>query len=94
MLKGDAIKFPTTPKERQEGTYFKLVIPQFLVILTTILALAYAITNFYMGNSGNYTISGLVTNLFWGLNNIFALSGIIKAAFWKPEETADAEVAV
>jgi len=94
VLKGDAIKFPTTPKERQEGTYFKLVIPQFLVILTTIVALAYAITNFYMGNTGNYTISGLVTNLFWGLNNIFALSGIIRAAFWKPEETADAEIAV
>lgn len=86
VLKGEAIKFPTTPKDRQEGNHFKLVIPQFSVIMITALALIYATINFTTGNSGNYTINGLVTNLFWGLNNVIALSGIVKAAFWKPEE--------
>lgn len=85
VLKGETIKFPTTPKDRQEGNFFHVVIPQFLVIVLTVLGMAWATFDYLNGNAGNYTLSGLVTNGFWCLNNIAAMSGLVMAAFWKPQ---------
>ncbi|MBU0498472.1 MAG: cellulose synthase catalytic subunit [Gammaproteobacteria bacterium] len=86
VLKGEKIKFPTTPKDRQTGNFFNIVIPQVSVIVLTVISLTWAWANYYfMGNQGNYSMAGLVTNLFWGLNNIIAMSGLVFAAFWKPE---------
>ena len=82
VLRGKQIKFPITPKERQEGNYFHLVIPQFLVVLLTIIAITYASYGYYHGEFES--LEGLVTNLFWGFNNIAAMSGLLLAAFWKP----------
>ncbi|MEM6795466.1 MAG: glycosyltransferase, partial [Acidobacteriota bacterium] len=41
-LRGKPIKFPTTPKNRQEGTFFHLVVPQAAVIALTLVGLVYA----------------------------------------------------
>ncbi|WP_410217682.1 glycosyltransferase [Paracoccus sp. (in: a-proteobacteria)] len=85
VVKGEKIKFPVTPKERQTGTFQQLVIPQIAVVVLTVAALVFALAAYLMG-SDNYTAGGLVANAFWGANNILAMSGIIRAAFWRPEE--------
>lgn len=87
VMKGEQIKFPTTPKDRQEGNFFHHVIPQFLVIVLTAVGFAYATTQYYLGHDEN--LNGLITNAFWGLNNIAAMWGMVMAAFWKPAEEAE-----
>lgn len=84
VLRGEKIKFPVTPKDRQEGNFFHLVIPQFLVILLTILGIIYSFIKYYMNIETN--LSGIISNSLWGINNIFCLIGIVNSAFWKPEE--------
>lgn len=84
VIRKKKIKFPTTPKDRQEGNFFHLVLPQFLVIVLTIGSLCYATYGYYHGTFNN--LSGLLINTFWGLNNVIAMSGIVLAAFWQPEK--------
>ncbi|HXH41694.1 MAG TPA: cellulose synthase catalytic subunit [Thermoanaerobaculia bacterium] len=84
VLRGKQIKFPTTPKERQEGTFGRLVLPQMIVIALTILGLAYYAVLLATGVATD--VAAFVSNAFWGLNNVIALSGIVSAAFWKPVE--------
>ncbi|MEZ5451654.1 MAG: cellulose synthase catalytic subunit [Thiothrix sp.] len=86
VLKGEKIKFPVTPKDRQEGNFFHLVLPQFAVIVLTVVGVAYASVQYFALGNNDYSLGGILVNIFWGLNNIFALSGIVLAAFWKPEE--------
>lgn len=86
VLKGEKIKFPVTPKDRQEGNFFHLIWPQFAVIVLTLLGVLYASVQYFVLNNHDYSLGGILVNVFWGLNNIFALSGIVLAAFWQPEE--------
>ncbi|NOT85163.1 MAG: glycosyltransferase [Methylococcaceae bacterium] len=86
ILRNKQIKFPTTPKERQEGNFFHLVVPQFMVIVLTFAGLGYAGYGYYQGSFNN--LNGLLTNTFWCINNIVAMSGLVLSAFWKPDETA------
>ena len=83
VLLGQKIKFPITPKDRQEGNFFHIVVPQFTVIALTVLGLVYAWVK-YLYFNGQYNIDGLIVNTFWGANNIVALSGIVFASFWNP----------
>ena len=83
VFRGEKISFPTTPKERQEGTFFKHVIPQFVVMLVTGVAILYGWIGYQFGWHTN--LSGVITNTFWGINNIIAMSGMVLAAFWKPD---------
>ena len=85
VLKGETIKFPVTPKDRQEGNFFHLVLPQFSIIVLTILGVLYALFQYCWMDNTDYALGGILVNIFWGLNNIFALSGIVMAAFWQPE---------
>ncbi len=92
VLKGEKISFPVTPKDRQEGSFLHLVIPQLSIILLTVLGISYAWWQYSMGQV-SYSIDGVLLNTFWGLNNILAMSGIIAAALWKPDnETIRNEV--
>jgi cellulose synthase (UDP-forming) len=86
ILRRKQIKFPTTPKDRQEGNFFHLVIPQFAVIVLTVGSLMYATYGYYHGSFNN--LNGLLTNTFWGINNVFAMSGLVMSAFWKPDDMA------
>lgn len=83
VLKGKEIKFPVTPKERQEGNFFYLVLPQFTVSLLTLLGITYAWARLFLG-SETHTCGGVIINTFWGAYNITALSILIRSAFWKP----------
>jgi cellulose synthase (UDP-forming) len=85
VMRGQKIKFPITPKDRQEGNFFHIVIPQFTVIVLTIVGLMFAWISFLFFNS-HHNLDGLIVNTFWGLNNIVALSGIVFASFWNPIE--------
>jgi cellulose synthase (UDP-forming) len=85
VMRGQKIKFPITPKDRQEGNFFHIVIPQFTVIMLTIVGLIFAWVSFLFFHS-HHNLDGLIVNTFWGLNNIVALSGIVFASFWNPIE--------
>ena len=85
VLKGEKIKFPVTPKDRQEGNFVHLIVPQIAVIVLTIVGILYAFVQYYVNVDHTYSLGGILINLFWGLNNIFALGGIVFAAFWQPD---------
>lgn len=84
VLKGEKISFPVTPKDRQEGNFLHLAIPQTVIIVLTIIGILYAWAQYQLENPA-YGINGVLLNTFWGINNILALSSIIFAALWKPE---------
>lgn len=83
VIKGEKIKFPVTPKERQEGNFFYLVLPQVIVSCLTLVGIIYSWTMFLSG-LGSHTCGGVIINTFWGTYNMIALSTLIRAAFWKP----------
>lgn len=85
VLKGEKIKFPVTPKDRQEGNFIHLVWPQLAIIVLTLVGIVYASVQYFALHNMDYSLGGVLINLFWGLNNVLALSGIVMAAFWKPE---------
>lgn len=84
VLRGKKISFHVTPKDRQEGNFLYLVIPQLTVIVLTILGLIYAGVMLWIGKASNY--GGFIINLFWGTVNVSAMSGLVAAALWKPKE--------
>ncbi|WYD79265.1 MAG: glycosyltransferase [Candidatus Electrothrix gigas] len=84
VLKGKKIKFPVTPKERQEGNFFYLILPQFTISVLTLIGIVYAWA-ILLGGAKSHTFGGVIINTFWGTYNIIALSTLIRAAFWKPQ---------
>lgn len=84
VIRGEEIKFPTTPKERQDGTYGHLVIPQMMIAGLTVLGVGYCGTRAYLGLHTD--MSALLSNTFWGLSNALMMMGIISAAFWRPSD--------
>ncbi len=83
VLRSQKIKFPTTPKERQDGTFLFLVRPQLAVMILTAIAIVYGFFSWLQ--SGSYSdLSAYIANVFWGLNNILSLGVIVTAALWKP----------
>jgi cellulose synthase (UDP-forming) len=92
VLKGEKITFPVTPKDRQEGNFAHLVIPQILIVVFTLIG--FIVAGYRVGVLGNIEESpALIVNIFWGLNNIFAMMPMIRSAFWKPEDEFNAEPA-
>jgi cellulose synthase (UDP-forming) len=84
VLRGEKIKFPVTPKERANGTFGRLVIPQIAVIALTLLGIVYATARMAVtGDHGD--VNALIANIFWGLNNCIAVSVLVRAAFWRPD---------
>ncbi|WP_321822208.1 MULTISPECIES: cellulose synthase catalytic subunit [unclassified Burkholderia] len=89
VLSGETIKFPVTPKDRQEGNFVRLVIPQIAVAALTAFALAWAALRWASG--ANVDPAAIVVNLLWGGNNILAMMPVVFAAFWRPPEEAPDE---
>ena len=87
VLRNQQIKFPVTPKERQDGNFRHLVWPQIAIMALTVLGLAWA-TLAWRLDIGSYTLGGLIANGLWGLNNILAMSIMVRAALWQPEHQA------
>ena len=91
VLQGEKIKFPTTPKERQVGSFFHHVYPQTAIATLTAAGMLVATILYLTGVRGN--LSGLLTNVFWGFSNIGAMLGMILAAFWRPDAETGSEPA-
>jgi len=83
VSRGEEIKFPATPKDRQEGNFVKLTIPQIAVVVISLAGMIYAIARYLTG--GDYQLTGILANSFWSLNNISCMVPYILTAFWKPE---------
>ncbi|MCI1209800.1 MAG: glycosyltransferase [Treponema sp.] len=79
--------FTVTPKTRQSGTYFRLVIPQFVLAVLTAAAIIFYIL--YWLISGRGSLIGFGVNAFWGIYNIALLSGIIHASFYDPDKNKE-----
>jgi cellulose synthase (UDP-forming) len=92
VLKGEKIKFPVTPKERQEGNFLELVIPQISVVALTVVGIVYGSFRVF-GLNETDKLQSLVVNAAWGLNNILVMLPMIRAALWRPrdEEESNAE---
>lgn len=91
VLRGRKISFPTTPKERQSGTFFKMIIPQFTVFVLSLFSMCFAWVGYSTGAYGSYSFGGLVLNSFWIINNMMAMWGMIAAAFWSPPTDKEQE---
>lgn len=86
VLKGEQIKFPTTPKERQAGTFPELVRPQAAVIVLTIAGIVVHAAGLFLGVFSN--LQGFIVNVLWAGNNVLAMSRIVRAAYWRPKGEA------
>lgn len=84
VLRGKPISFPVTPKFRQEANYLKIVWPQITMILLTISALTWGLTQYYSGDT-RFSLGGILANGFWAVSNICALFLIVRASYWRPE---------
>nr|WP_246473063.1 cellulose synthase catalytic subunit [Pelagibacterium limicola] len=83
VVTGRPIAFKVTPKQRQQGRFYRLVWPQIAVMGLTLGAIAYALS-LHLAGSDQYSLTGLVANIFWGFHNCMALAGIVYAAGWQP----------
>jgi cellulose synthase (UDP-forming) len=92
VLRGRRIKFHVTPKERQEGNFLHLVVPQLAVIALTLAGLGYAGWRVFLGGHP-HELPNLVVNAAWGLNNVVAMLPLVRAALWRPDEGAAAPAA-
>ncbi|ABV85626.1 glycosyltransferase [Shewanella pealeana] len=84
VLRGKKISFPTTPKNRQQGRFLHLVIPQMAVLALSLASMGFAWYAYSTHAFGNYSLGGLILNSFWAINNMMAMWGMIAAAYWSP----------
>lgn len=94
VLKGEKIQFHVTPKERQEGNFLHLVMPQIAIVALTLLGIVYSAWRVFLQGQVQ-DMPMFIVNLFWGTNNIFCMLPMIRAALWTPadEEQPDKEPA-
>jgi cellulose synthase (UDP-forming) len=88
VLRGQKIKFHVTPKERQEGNFLHLVIPQLAIVVLTIAGLIYAAWRVSVQGAA-HELPNLVVNVAWGLNNVLAMLPLVRAALWQPDTESD-----
>jgi cellulose synthase (UDP-forming) len=92
VIKGEKVKFPVTPKARQEGNFLHLVIPQIAIVVLTLLgALVSAWRVFMQGHLDELPV--FIVNVFWGLNNICCMLPMIRSAMWTPDDEVQADSA-
>ena len=91
VLRGKKIAFPVTPKDRQVGTYGRLVRWQIAVIVLTVASLAWGWFAYGQGQYG-YGLGAMLANTLWGLTNAGSMLPIIRAAFWQPDAEFESEI--
>jgi cellulose synthase (UDP-forming) len=87
VMRGEKVKFPVTPKSRQEGNFLHLVYPQLAIVVLTLLGMVVA--GFRVAVLGRVDeMPILIVNVFWGINNIACMLPMIRAALWHPDDDA------
>ncbi|MBN3926424.1 glycosyltransferase [Nostoc sp. NMS4] len=84
VLTGQKLSFQVTPKQRQSGIYLRLVWPQLLVFILTILGILWSLYRFAIGQLNNPDVHLL--NSAWAIYNLFLLWAIIRASVWQPSK--------
>ncbi|MBW4614424.1 MAG: glycosyltransferase [Desmonostoc vinosum HA7617-LM4] len=82
VFSGRSIKFQVTPKQRQSGIYFRLIVPQLIVFVLTITGILWTLIRLATGNLNEPWVHLL--NSAWAIYNLSLLWAIIHAAIWQP----------
>lgn len=88
---GKKISFPVTPKDRQIGSYPRLVRWQIAFMAATAIALMWGWFCYSQAVAG-YTFGAMLANTLWGVSNILSLLPIVRAAFWQPDSDFEAAI--
>ncbi len=87
---GRKLSFIVTPKTRQEGTYFRLVRPQLIMMLVLFVAVIFGLTRLTLGLTDQAL--PIVINIYWAVYNLIGLSVILGAARYHPVTSGQAEL--
>ncbi|RCJ36521.1 cellulose synthase [Nostoc minutum NIES-26] len=82
VFTGQKLNFQVTPKQRQSGIYLRLVWPQVVIFILTILGILWSLYRFAIGQL-NYPEVHLL-NGAWAIYNLLLLWAIIRASVWQP----------
>ncbi|MFN6528985.1 glycosyltransferase [Nostoc sp. ChiSLP03a] len=82
VFTGQKLNFQVTPKQRQSGIYLRLVWPQLVVFILTILGMLWSLSQFAIGHLNNPDVHLL--NGAWAIYNLLLLWAIIRASVWQP----------
>ncbi|MEH2198036.1 glycosyltransferase [Nostoc sp.] len=82
VFTGQKLNFQVTPKQRQSGIYLRLVWPQLVIFILTILGILWSLYRFAIGHLNNPWVHLL--NGGWAIYNLLLLSVIIRASVWQP----------
>jgi cellulose synthase (UDP-forming) len=88
---GKKISFPVTPKERQGGSFPRLVRWQIALVVFTLAGLIWGWSAFAADRPG-YTLGAMIANTLWGLSNVLSMLPMIRAAFWQPHPVYEAPI--
>jgi cellulose synthase (UDP-forming) len=88
---GKKISFPVTPKERQGGSFPRLVRWQIVLVVFTLAGLIWGWSAFAADRPG-YTLGAMIANTLWGLSNVLSMLPMIRAAFWQPHPVYEAPI--
>ncbi len=88
---GKKISFPVTPKDRQVGSFPRLVRWQIALVVFTLAGLVWGWSAYASGRPG-YTLGAMIANTLWGMSNALAMMPMIRAAFWQPDPTYEAPI--
>ncbi|OYD92590.1 cellulose synthase [Nostoc sp. 'Peltigera membranacea cyanobiont' 210A] len=87
VLTGQKLNFQVTPKQRQSGIYLRLVWPQLVVFILTILGILWSLYKFAIGHLNNPDVHLL--NGAWAIYNLLLLWAIIRASVWQPPKKVE-----
>ncbi|MBE9001737.1 glycosyltransferase [Nostoc sp. LEGE 12447] len=82
VFTGQKLNFQVTPKQRQSGIYLRLVWPQLVIFVLTILGILWSLYRFAIGHLNNPLVH--LINSAWAIYNLLLLSAIIRASVWQP----------
>ncbi|MBD2566502.1 glycosyltransferase [Anabaena lutea] len=92
VFTGQSIKFQVTPKQRQSGIYLRLILPQLVVLVLTILGILWSLYRFAIGQLETPLV--YLVNGAWALYNLSLLWSIIYASVWQPPTNVEANAKI
>lgn len=92
VFTGQSIKFQVTPKQRQSGIYLRLILPQLVVLVLTILGILWSLYRFAIGQLETPLV--YLVNGAWALYNLSLLWSIIYASVWQPPTNTEANAKI